>query len=398
MRTPISAFVTLTVLSVSSLVGLASAPAHAACQRQPEPGGQISATPWHLQLMNLGTLPAGLTGKGVKVAVLDSGVDAANPALQGQLDGNRDFLHGVSTPEDCFGHGTAVAGIIAGLDKKGTNFRGIAPGAKIISARVSENTQNNEAPPPALGDNMAEAVKWAISQNAQVINMSFTYESEVGLDKFKAAVAEAISKGIVVVAAAGNNNKKGNKTPYPAAWPKVLGVGAIRADGFIKMDESQQGPYVDIAAPGVGVWAPRPINGFSVDNNGTSFAAPIVAAAAALVFEAFPGISGEQVVARLLATADPAPGGRKSDGYGVGIVNPVRAVSDILDFAPPQAAKPLPIDPNMAQKQAAADRQAKRESQAIWISGIVLLGVVLAVALMAALPAGSRRRWRPAGR
>jgi membrane-anchored mycosin MYCP len=401
MRIPLSAFVTLAVVSVSSLVGLTPAPAYAACPSNMKPGEQISDTPWHLssRMWNLDMLPPGVTGKGIKVAVLDSGVDANHPLLQGKVGPSIDKLHNVPTPEDCVGHGTAVAGIIAATEKKGTPYRGLAPEAQILSARVSENAQGNDNPVNASVADMAFAVDWAVESGAKVINMSFVYKSEQGLEQLKTSVAAAIAKGVVVVAAAGNNNQKGNPTPYPAAWPGVVGVAAIGYDGFQKLPDSQVGKWVDISAPGVAITAPKPLGGFS-QVDGTSFAAPMVAATAALIFQRYrdQNITGDQVVKRLLATADPAPGGRKSASYGVGVVNPVRAVTEIIADQAPQPAKALRSEQADAATLAAAERAAERRHLALWIAGIVTVAAVLAVALMTALPAGSRRRWRPAER
>jgi len=401
MRIPFSAFVTLTVVGVSSLVGLSAGPAEAACQGEVRPGAQISDIPWHLRLWDLSTLPPGVTGKNIKVAVMDSGVDPNHPQLQGKVVASVDKLHGVSTPEDCNGHGTGVAGLIAARVRNNVPFRGIAPDALILSARVSENAQGNEDnTPPISVQAMAETVEQVVEAGAKVINMSFAYtKPESELLPFKAAVARAIDKGVVVVAAAGNLNAKGNPTPYPAAWPNVVGVAAIGPDGFQKLPESQVGTFVDIAAPGVAVWAPRPGSGF-IQENGTSFAAPMVAATAALIFDRYKGqnITGAEVVRRLLATADPAPGGRASTSYGVGIVNPIRAVTDIVDDVKPQPAKALRTDQRDAAALRAEKIAAERRQQALWVGGIVGVGVILATVLMAALPAGIRRRWRAAGR
>lgn len=401
MRIPFSAFVTLTVVGISSLVGLTANPAYAACQNQLQPGSQISDSPWHLQLWNLSTLPPGVTGKNVKVAVLDSGVDTVHPQLQGKVVANFDKLHGVATSEDCNGHGTGVAGLIAANIRNGSPFRGIAPGAQIISARVSENSQGSEDnTPPISVTEMAAAVDDVVRAGAQVINMSFAYtKKESELIPFKEAVARAVAAGVVVVAAAGNLNDKGNPTPYPAAWPSVVGVAAIGADGFQRLPQSQIGTYVDIAAPGVDVVFPHPGSGFTQES-GTSFAAPMVAATAALILDRFKDqkLTGEQVVKRLLATADPAPGGRGSTGYGVGIVNPIRAVTDIVDDIKPQPATALRTEQRDEATLRAERIAAERREQAIWVAGLVGVGVVLATVLMAALPAGIRRRWRPAGK
>jgi subtilisin family serine protease len=156
------------------------------------------------------------------------------------------------------------------------------------------------------------------------------------------------------------------------------------------------GDFVDIAAPGSEVLIPAPIAGYTY-GSGTSYASPLVAATAALIFQRFKGIKATEVIRRLLATADPAPGGRRSDGYGAGILNPVRAVTEVIDNAAPAAAKALPppaIDPVKARAEAQA---ARTREQALWISAIGLVAALLAVALMMALPAGIRRKWRPAG-
>ena len=305
MRIPFSAFVTLTVVSVSSMVGLTANPAHAACQREVQPGQQISDTPWHLQLWNLSTLPPGITGRNIKVAVMDSGVDPVHPQLQGKVVANIDKLRGVPTPEDCNGHGTGVAGLIAASVRNNVPFRGIAPGVQLLSARVSEKSQGNEDnTPPIQVEEMAATVDWAVENGAKVINMSFAYtKNESALIPFKEAIARAIAKGVVIVAAAGNLHDQGNPTPYPAAWPGVVGVAAISPGGFQRLSESQIGTYVDIAAPGDGITVPRPGSGFSVER-GTSFAAPMVAATAALIFDRFKdqNITGAEVVRRMLAT------------------------------------------------------------------------------------------------
>ena len=141
---------------------------------------------------------------------------------------------------------------------------------------------------------------------------------------------------------------------------------------------------------------PRPISGYAFED-GTSFASPLVAATAALIIQRFPGIKATEVIRRLLATADPAPGGRRSDGYGAGILNPVRAVTEVIDNAapvPPRALSAPAIDPVQARAEA---EQARLKEQALWFSAIGIVAALLAVALMVALPAGIRRKWRPAG-
>jgi type VII secretion-associated serine protease mycosin len=304
-------------------------------------------------LWDLGKLPGDATGAGIKVAVLDSGVDIQHPQLNnGKVADHLDLLRHLPTSEDLCGHGTAVAGVIAARRINGSPFRGIAPDALILSARVSEQVAGNEDAKPVSDTEMASAVRWAVSKGAKVINISFAYASDAGIPAFKAAVQEAISQNVVVVAAVGNNNtpEKHNPTPYPAAWPGVVGVAAMGPDG-LRMPASGDGTYVDIAAPGVHVTVPRPGSGYAYED-GTSFAAPMVAATAALIFSRYPKLTGREVVQRLLATADPAPGGRHSTGYGVGVVNPVRAVTEPIDGLQPVEGVALPgAEPGPGRRQ-----------------------------------------------
>ncbi|GIH11444.1 type VII secretion-associated serine protease [Rhizocola hellebori] len=342
-------------------------------------------------------MPADATGKGILVGVLDSGVDDDHPQLQGQVADFIDPLKHQSKVDDLCGHGTAVAGLIAGKKRNDVAFRGLAFDAKILSARVSEQVPGHDDEAPVTDAEMAAAVRWAVDKGAKVINISFVYVSAVGRDLFKKAIEDAISRDVVIVAAVGNNNtaERKNPTPYPAAWPGVVGVAAIASNGDL-LPASGVGDFVDIAAPGKDVLVPKPIGGYGFDA-GTSFASPLVAATAALIFQRFPGIKAKEVIRRLLATADPAPGGRRSEGYGAGLLNPVRAVTEVIDDAAPARARALQaptIDPVQAR---AAAEEARIREQALWFSAIGIVAALLAVALMVALPAGIRRKWRPAG-
>lgn len=386
------------------VVGVAAAPAAAA----PCPSGPLAASavipakPWPQQRWDLSALPRGIDGSGVIVAVLDSGVDKDHPQLRGRVIAGQDKLPGGGTDgrQDCVGHGTGVASVIAAKPVAGVEFRGIAPGVQILPLRVSEQLggqENSKNARQADVKDMAAAIRYAVTEKARVINLSLSYSDTAAnkLDELHDAIREAIAKDVVVIAAVGNGKQKGNPTPYPASWDGVLGVGAIDEAGQ-RLQASQTGPYVDLVAPGDQVTVARPTRGHGKES-GTSFAAPMVAATAALIRQAYPKLTESQVRRRLLATADPAPGGRHSDDYGVGILNPVRAVTDVLDGAPrvtPAALAPRPVDP---AAEAAADRAAQQRSQALWLAGlgVILAGLVLALAV--ALPNGIRRRWRAAG-
>jgi membrane-anchored mycosin MYCP len=384
---------------VVAAVLLVPAPAYArpaACEHPPAPGTTISAVPYEDQMYGPARLAPLATGAGVRIAVIDSGVDAANPQLHGRVVAGKDFLRGDSDGrQDCAGHGTGVAGIIAAGPAAGVPFRGLAPDATIVPVRVSEQ---EEIGGRATGDSgtprkLAQAVRWAATDgHARIINLSLTTPVDNG--DVREAVADAISRGVVVVAAVGNNAQDGNPTPYPAAYPGVIGVGATGMDG-VRAGFSQHGSYVDLAAAGDRVTATAPRSG-QVALSGTSFAAPYVAATAALILQRFPGLGPEQVARRLTATADPAPGGQRSDEYGYGLLNPYRALTETL--APYAAARPVPAAAPTADPAAAA-RDARRghaRRMSLILAAAGAGGAVLVFAGAAVLRRGRRRGWRPA--
>jgi subtilisin family serine protease len=199
---------------------------------------------------------------------------------------------------------------------------------------------------------------------------------------------------VVVVAAAGNAHSEGNPTPYPAAYDGVLGVGAINADG-VKEEYSQVGDYVDVVAPGGGIAVAWPDGRYSVQS-GTSYATPFVAATAALVRQYRPDLSAGEVARRIVATADPAPGGDRSAAYGGGVVNPYRAVTEEVAVGPPERATPLAtlaVDP---AAQAAQRRRAENRRDALLLAFGGTGSAVLVLILALVVPRGARRRWRPA--
>jgi membrane-anchored mycosin MYCP len=334
---------------------------------------------------------AGLaTGAGVRVAVIDSGVDVRNPQLKGQVLAGRDLLHNAADGRrDCVGHGTAVAGIIAGLPDARTGVQGLAPGATIIPVRVSEDTELDGKSPgggrQSSAAAFAQAITWAAgSARADVINISLVMPSEDS--QVRAAIAEAVEAGVVVVAAAGNGGASGGVV-FPAGYPGVIGVGAVRGDGTIA-DYSQPGPHVDIAAFGDGVTVLSPVAGHR-PVQGTSFAAPYVSATVALLRERFPEEGPAQVTQRLLRSADPAPGGVRSSQYGAGVLNPYRALSEEAGPVVAEVAR-VPAAP-----VAAAGDGGEWGRAGVFAAGgaglAVLAGVVAAV-----VARGRRRGWQAA--
>ncbi|WP_203725608.1 type VII secretion-associated serine protease mycosin [Paractinoplanes durhamensis] len=337
------------------------------------------------------------TGQGVRVAVIDSGVDAGHPQLRGHVDDGKDFLHkDTDSKQDCVGHGTGVASVIAAQPVGETGFQGLAPGVTIVPVRISEQ---QEIDGKAVGDRgspaqFAQAINWAVDEGrAQVINLSLVMTDPN--DQVAAAVKRAHDKGVVVVAAVGNHAKEGNPTPYPADDDGVIGVGAVDSSGELA-DFSQHGDYVDLVAYGKPVTVAARGQGHE-NQQGTSFSAPFVSATAALLLQKFPGLSPDQVLRRMQATADPAPGGSRSDEYGAGLLNPYRALTETLGPGVHESVAPVVMSPNDPAAEALAARRAKAQDAALLFAGIGG-GLVLLIGIAAVIiRQGRRRGWRPAG-
>ncbi|MFF3313215.1 S8 family serine peptidase [Streptomyces sp. NPDC002952] len=262
------------------------------------------------------------TGKGVKVAVLDTGIDTSTSSLQGQLL-TGDIPKGVTygATKDYDGHGTSMAELIAGTGRGG-GIKGLAPGAKIIPIRVALSTLKDTAefkrsPSPA------DAIRAAADTDAQIINMSFG--SFVPDDEEKAAVKYAASKGKLLIAGAGNGGGSDNEDflGYPAAYPEVVGVGAADESGAVG-EFSQSGDFISLAAPGldVPVWCDNTFQRYC-KNRGTSQASAIASAAAALVWSAHPEWTANQVLRVLIDTAARDwPKNTPSKYLGYGLIRP----------------------------------------------------------------------------
>jgi type VII secretion-associated serine protease mycosin len=394
------------VAAAVSLIAVSAVPAGkvaAACDGPAlAPSRTVSAVPHVQELYDIDHLAALATGTGIRVAVIDSGVDAKHPQLKakGAVVAGRDFLRGAADGrQDCNGHGTMVASIIAARKVPGTPFHGLAPDATIVPVRVSEQTESAEG--TQVGDaasvrRFAEAIVWSADPDggaADVINLSLT--TTVNDPEVRDAVAAAVKRGVVVVAATGNDGaqQRGNPTPYPAAYPGVIGVGAVDTTGQI-LGFSGHGPFVDLAAPGDRITAAARRGG-QTEFTGTSAATPLVAATAALILQRYPGSTPEQVQQRIVSTADPSPGGGFSNEYGYGILNPYRAVSESLNTEPRPTRVVATMPPADPAKQAALQRRAASRRTAL-IFAAAGGGTALLIGFGAVtIRAGRRRGWQP---
>ncbi|AZQ40724.1 type VII secretion-associated serine protease mycosin [Streptomyces cyaneochromogenes] len=345
------------------------------------PSDPIKGTPWSLQRVVLDQLWQDTKGKGVKVAVIDTGVNTVNGQLKGGAVANgKDYLSkGGTGKTDQVGHGTKVAGIIAARPIDGTGFVGLAPEATIIPIR-----QNDDQGSGNVGT-MINAIIWAAQQGADIINISQDTASKMPPkvdDAFRAAVQYAQEKDALIVAAAGNNGADGKiKETYPAAYEGVLAVAASDRNNA-RAPFSQSGKFVGVAAPGIDMVSTVPVGGHCVDQ-GTSFAAPYVSGVAALIRAKHRDWNYKQVITQIEQTADRTKPNR-DDFVGWGVVDPAAAVND--DTTAPSEDGPKPdqvgaggdaADVEAATLVLGESPQERTERYALYVFAAGFAGVLL---------------------
>ncbi|WP_327154521.1 type VII secretion-associated serine protease mycosin [Streptomyces tubercidicus] len=356
----------------------------------------IKETPWSLQRLLTNQMWADTRGKGVRVAVIDTGIDAGNSQIKPNIEGpGKEFVGGDGKPTvDQVGHGTKVAGIIAARPKSTSGFYGLAPEAKVIPL------QQTSAEKAGTADSLAAAIEYAVQQNVNIINISQGTDASAGrLTRLKAAILKAAQKNILIVASAGNDGASGQKkNMYPAAFQQfdnVLSVAASDRNNE-RAPFSQPGDWVDIAAPGVNMVSTVPHGGNCVDQ-GTSFAAPYAAGAAALLIAKHlnetPKWTPKQVIWHLEQTAERVRP-KADQNIGWGVVDPVAALNDdTVPTSSPQPDKPTnAADGSNIQPAAVTIGESTEERRArisIYIVGAGLLAVAAVVGSSIAI-----RDWR----
>ena len=279
------------------------------------------------------------TGKGVKIAVIDTGVDGSHQDLKGAVQPGAD-VSGVgrangqkglgSEPE----HGTLVASLAAGrghgaksADGPGgqEGILGVAPEAEILPVSLGLGVQDPAV--KSVDEQIPQAVRWAVDHGADVINMSVGSDSTAWPQSWDSAFAYAEEKKVLVVAAAGNRGSGLNQVGAPATIPGVLTVGGVDRSGRASWDSSSQGISIAVAGPSEDMVGAMPGNGYA-EWSGTSATVPLVSGTAALVKQKHPDLTASQLAQRIVRTAHDAGEKGKDPLYGYGVLDVRAAVED----------------------------------------------------------------------
>lgn len=327
------------------------------------------------------------TGKGVTVAVVDTGVDGSLPDLKGQVLKGKDFTGDDGDGRtDTNGHGSGLASVIAGHGHGSggdEGVMGLAPDAKILPVRYLEKGHEE-------GASWDRAVRWAVDHGADVINIS---QGGGEILSEKMAIKYALKNDVVVVAASGNDGTKHKR--YPAAYPGVVAVGGLDDTGHV-WDDSSWGSQTTFIAPAVDIPVADPTaeSGYSLAD-GTSVAAAYVSAAAALVRSKYPDLSQGQVINRLVETAKPLhlPGGEvpelPDEKFGYGVIRPNRALNPDVPNGPKAGPLEQPASESSkaasspADEQSASDEKSSSSSTLVYV--LVGLGVLVMLMIIAFL-------------
>ncbi|MDY7088685.1 MAG: type VII secretion-associated serine protease mycosin, partial [Actinomycetota bacterium] len=306
---------------------------------EPSPlqGDSVRADEWHLGTLNISEAWTYSSGAGVTVAVIDSGVDADHPDLQGQVLPGLDLVDDKGDGDtDLVGHGTTVSGIIAGRSDDQSGVVGIAPKAKILPVRVlDEDNRYNDALIVAQG------VRWAVDNGAKVINLSLGGNGSSAA--LAAALDYAFAKDVVVIACTGNTSASSTTGVwYPAREPGVLAVAGVERDGNTLWSGSITGKETVVAAPATQLVGAN-TGGDYWKVQGTSFAAPMVSATAALIRSRWPDMPAGEVINRIIRTAKDKGMPGRDPLFGFGLVNPVGALTATI---PPVFENPLDTSPS----------------------------------------------------
>ena len=281
-------------------------------------------------------------GSGIKVCVLDTGINKTHPALSSRVINESDFTNSSSGATDIFGHGSHVAGIVASTNE---TYRGVAFGASILNAKVLNDAGSGT-------DSMVmSGIDWCISQGANILTLSLGSSSpNNGSDVLSQYTDLAVDQGKILTIAAGNSGPSSDTIACPGCAHKVITVGAVYKKNYGSLSWSgctdsttgadnltcfsSRGPTddnrikPDVLAPGAQITSVKNTGGF-VDLSGTSMSTPMVAGLAALLLQARPTLSPEEMKALLMDSAYDYGVFGKDNNYGAGRINASKAINEI---------------------------------------------------------------------
>ncbi len=298
-------------------------------------------------------------GQGVTVAVVDTGVDLDHPDLQANLVTGKTFVSGTSMPDDDQGHGTHMAGIIAAVNNNG-GIIGVAPEASLMPVKVLDQQGSG-----SIYD-VADGIEWAVINDAEVINLSLGTVADSAT--LKAAIDYAYNNGVLLVAAGGNCGDSAyflngcsyqDQPVYPGAYTNVMAVASTDSHDN-QSSFSNQGSYIEIAAPGSNIYSTYPSSTYATQS-GTSMAAPHVAGLAALVWSQNSSWTNQEVRAQIRNTAQDLGASGWDNQFGYGRIDAAAAMGSL------QTTSATSSSPKISSVDA--------ETQAPYLPGEILLKV-----------------------
>ncbi|MGP3973636.1 S8 family peptidase [Streptomyces sp. 8N114] len=355
------------------------------CTVTATPAQADTPTSWESRALGLSSAQRTTQGEGVKVAVLDSGVEKDHSALAGKVTTGPDFLKDGLQPGDprWGGHGTAMA----------SDVLKVAPKAEILSVRVIDDKKEHDADDWKTGPSpVAQGIEYAVNHGADVISMSLggdSFGSSFNEEETK-ALAHAAHKGVTVVASAGNDGDVFNDSSYPAGYPGVIAVAAVKQGGS-RAEFSTVRTYNTVAAPGVGIVSAKNTGGYE-PVNGTSPAAALTSGVVALMLGKDDKLKPSQVRAILTKTAAHPPGGY-SPLVGHGVINAAAAVRAV---SKPPADRAAPAEykgkPHLASRTNVKPTQHPPMDTALLTIGLSAAGVGLLLVVGAVVVSRMGRR------
>ena len=370
------------VLGIGVLVGTGGV-AHADAVRDSQ---------WIIDALKLAEVHKISTGAGVRVGLVDTGVDSTHPDLTGTVVAGKDAWSSKRDGQsDPVGHGTAMASLIAGHGhgaNNGDGILGVAPGAQIVSYGAWRPGDK------AYDDNELNAgIRFLLEQNVDVILLA--YGGGSGNEDERALIQQAVAKGIPVVTPSGDTAQQ-DSVGAPGIYPESILVGGTNSAGEYSTSAVAD-PQIALSAPCEKVNAAWTDHGYS-DNSGTSDSAAIVAGLFALIKANWPDITWDDMARRTAKTADDKGNPGRDKYYGFGLINPLKALTapvDPKDPAHPPHQADDPIYQSAAPSSSALTDGDQSQSRPIWLGVGIIVVLAILIPLVFLARRGRRERSRP---